>query len=202
MTSDKRNQGRGQEISESGEALTSGDRVDLADSDASSVPEFARNTAASKLDLGAQDEEPANVFDVVAYILNKTGRIAAMKLQKLVYYSQAWSLVWDEEPLFEERIEAWANGPVVVDLYRWHKGEFGVSNCARGEPNNLTAQQRETIDGVLNFYADKPSQWLSDLTHREPPWFSAREGLSPGQRGRREITHASMAEYYAGLSAE
>ena len=31
------------------------------------------------------------------------------KLQKLVYYCQAWSLVWDEEPLFEARIEAWAN---------------------------------------------------------------------------------------------
>lgn len=202
MTSDKRNLGRWQEISEFGEASTSGDRVDLADSDASSVPEFARNTAASQLDLGAEDEEPANVFDVVAYILSKTGRVTAMKLQKLVYYSQAWSLVWDEEPLFEERIEAWANGPVVVDLYRWHKGLFEVSNCARGEPNNLTAQQRETIDGVLNFYADKPSQWLSDLTHREPPWFSARKRLSPGQRGTREITHASMAEYYAGLSAE
>ena len=42
------------------------------------------------------------VFDVAAYILEKIGSMTTMKLQKLVYYSQAWSLVWDEKRLFEE----------------------------------------------------------------------------------------------------
>lgn len=46
----------------------------------------------------------ANVSDVAAYILQKHGRMTTMKLQKLVYYSQAWSLVWDEKPLFQERM--------------------------------------------------------------------------------------------------
>ena len=53
--------------------------------------------------------------------------MSAMKLQKLIYYSQAWSLVWDDEPLFPERIEAWINGPVVPELYERHKGEFKVT---------------------------------------------------------------------------
>ena len=48
----------------------------------------------------------ANVFDVAACILKQKGPMTAMKLQKLLYYSQAWSLVWDEKPLFPERIEA------------------------------------------------------------------------------------------------
>lgn len=43
----------------------------------------------------------ANVLDVAAYVLAKRGPMTAMKLQKLVYYSQAWHLVWDEEPLFD-----------------------------------------------------------------------------------------------------
>ena len=55
----------------------------------------------------------ATAHDVAAYILQKKGEMTAMKLQKLVYYSQAWSVVWDERPLFHEKIEAWANGPVV-----------------------------------------------------------------------------------------
>ena len=46
-------------------------------------------------------------IDVAAYILSKQGDMPAMKLQKLVYYSQAWSLVWDDKPLFRDRIEAW-----------------------------------------------------------------------------------------------
>ena len=51
-----------------------------------------------------------SVFDVAQYILETCGTMSAMKLQKLVYYSQAWSLVWNDKPLFYEEIEAWAGG--------------------------------------------------------------------------------------------
>ncbi len=61
-----------------------------------------------------------SVLDVAAYILKKKEKISAWKLQKLVYYCQAWSLVWDEEPMFEEEIHAWINGPVSPDLYEKH----------------------------------------------------------------------------------
>lgn len=141
----------------------------------------------------------ANVFDVSAYILKNAGAMTHMKLQKLVYYSQAWSLVWDEQPLFSERIEAWANGPVCPDLYREHQGEFTVSAEPRGRPAKLTADERETIDVVLKKYGGKSAQWLSDLTHREAPWREARANVPDGTRSNRPITHASMAEYYGGL---
>ena len=42
----------------------------------------------------------ASVFDAATCILSRAGGMTAMKLQKLVYYAQAWSLVWDERPLF------------------------------------------------------------------------------------------------------
>lgn len=125
--------------------------------------------------------------------------MTAMKLQKLVYYAQAWSLVWDEKPLFQEEIEAWANGPVVPELYRDHRGQFEISSWPRGNPTALTAAERETIDAVLHFYGDKPSQWLSDLTHLEMPWRKARVGLQPGERGSQTIALGDMAEYYGGL---
>lgn len=121
-----------------------------------------------------------------------------MKLQKLVYYSQAWALVWDEKPLFKEKIEAWANGPVVPDLYETHKGKFNVSSW-QGKISNLSGEQKETIDAVLKVYGEKTSQWLSDLTHQESPWTDARAGLSPGTRSNKQITHAAMAEYYGSL---
>lgn len=143
----------------------------------------------------------ANVHDVAAYILEKKGTLPAMKLQKLVYYSQAWSLVWDDEPLFSDRIEAWANGPVVPELYNAHRGQFKVAlvDIDSGKSSNLDDTQRETIDKVLGFYGDKSSQWLSDLTHKEEPWIEAREGLAVGQRGNEEITQGAMALYYGSL---
>ena len=141
----------------------------------------------------------ANALDVAAYILSKLGPVAAMKLQKLVYYSQAWSLVWDEKPLFPNRIEAWANGPVVRDLYEARRGQFQVSNLPKGDAAALSGPERETVDSVLKFYGDREGQWLSDLTHREDPWKNAREGLAPGEYGYRQITHAALAEYYGSL---
>lgn len=141
----------------------------------------------------------ANVFDVAAYILKKQGSITAMKLQKLVYYSQAWSLVWDEEPLFNEEIQAWKNGPVVPELYKAHAGQFRIESLPRGDANNLTGKEKETVDSVLETYGDKTSQWLSDLTHMEDPWMNAREGLPADSSSQKEITHASMAEYYSSL---
>ena len=141
----------------------------------------------------------ASVQDVAAYILHKLGPVTAIKLQKLVYYSQAWSLVWDEEPLFEDEIQAWANSPVSPTLYEAHRRQFKVSVISDGNLESLTPSQRETIDKVLEFYGDKSSQWLSDLTHQESPWLEARRGLAPGQPGNCEITTASMAEYYSSL---
>ena len=139
--------------------------------------------------------------DVAAYILRSQGSMPAMKLQKLVYYSLAWSLVWDDEPLFEETVEAWANGPVIRELYEAHRGQFSVSSVPIGDPDQLDGDQRETVDAVLQFYGEKSSQWLSDLTHMEAPWQDAREkgGLGSGERGQAPITHASLHEYYSAL---
>lgn len=148
-------------------------------------------------------ELDAHVFDVAAYILRKLGPISAMKLQKLVYYCQAWSLVWDGRPLFPEPIMAWTNGPVAPALFERHKGSFLVSrDQIGGDESALDDTALETIDIVLNSYGGMNAQQLSDLTHAEDPWVQARVGLSPDERGNREISLESMSEYYSSLPPE
>lgn len=144
----------------------------------------------------------STAHDVAAYILKKRGKMTAMKLEKLVYYSQAWSLVWDDRPLFRERIEAWVNGPVVKSLYHEHRGKYEVRDWPKGDPAKLDGKATETIDAVLGFYGDKSSHWLSQLTHAEEPWRAARKGLSPDEPCGNEITHSSMAEYYSRISSQ
>ncbi len=140
-----------------------------------------------------------SVFDVAAYILQKCGEISTMRLQKLVYYAQAWALVWDDGPLFSEEIEAWANGPVVRELFNYHQGMFSIRSI-EGNPEKIPDWGKETIDVVLKDYEKLTTQQLSDMTHDEKPWQEARKGLSSGERGNRIITKASMAEYYSSLS--
>jgi uncharacterized phage-associated protein len=141
----------------------------------------------------------ATAHDVAAYILKDQGSMSTWKLQKLVYYSQAWHLVWDEEPLFGEPIEAWANGPVVRALYSFHRGQFTVSKWPQGKIRNLTEPERDTIDAVLSFYGTKSGHWLSELTHEEDPWRDARKGLAPNERGNKRIKRGAMADYYGQL---
>lgn len=142
-------------------------------------------------------------FDVAEYILDKLGRLTTWKLQKLCYYCQAWSLVWDDEPLFKERIEAWANGPVIPALYEKHRGQFYITRVG-GNPEKMKKSQIETVEAVLTVYGDKPSSWLSELTHREAPWRNARRraSLDLGERGNSQIRLDDLAEYYGGLDAE
>lgn len=143
----------------------------------------------------------ANAFDVAKYILNKKGEITAMKLQKLVYYSQAWHLVWKESPLFSERIEAWANGAVIRDLYFAHKGMFTVdeNSFAKGNINHLSDDEKATIDKVLEFYGGYTAQQLSDINHQEAPWINARGKLPPMAPCEKEITKDEIFEYHFGI---
>jgi uncharacterized phage-associated protein len=144
----------------------------------------------------------ASVHDVAAYILQQQGSMSTWKLQKLVYYSQAWHLAWDEEPIFSDPIQAWANGPVVRALYNKHSGRFQVASWPDGDPSNLTDSERETIDLVLEGYGHLSGRELSHLTHAELPWQEAREGLEPTARSNRRIDPETMQAYYQALDAD
>ena len=90
-----------------------------------------------------------SVTDVAAFILEKQKPITAMKLQKLCYYAQAWSLAWDEKPLFKEKIEAWSNGPVIAKLYALHRGQYNIESLPEGNPSKLSNAQKETINSAI-----------------------------------------------------
>lgn len=145
----------------------------------------------------------ANVFNVAKYILEQQGQISTWKLQKLCYYSQAWSLAWTEEPLFDEDFEAWANGPVCPELFRQHRGQYMIvpsdipeSLCDSG---GLTADQIDTINHVLEYYGDWEPYKLREQSHSEAPWKNARGDLPYDAICNTTISKESMGTYYGGL---
>lgn len=108
-----------------------------------------------------------------------------MKLQKLVYYSQAWALAWDDGPLFDEEIEAWDQGPVVPSLWRVRQGLLYVefNDIAHlGNPSSLNPTQIQDVDLVLDLYGRFHAEALSEMSHAEEPWIAAhrrRSAISP-----------------------
>jgi uncharacterized phage-associated protein len=136
----------------------------------------------------------ATVHDVATYIEREHGAQSKVKLQKLVYYAQAWSLAWTGTPLFTNVIKAWILGPVSPELW----------NCDRsktvGDPSRLTGEQVEIVRAVLDFYGPMSPTDIMELSHREAPWRDARKGLSPDEPGERLITHPAMRAYYGPLA--
>jgi uncharacterized phage-associated protein len=132
----------------------------------------------------------ASARDVASYLLSR-GSQSALRLQKLLYYAQAWSLVWDGRSLFNETIRAWDMGPVVGEVwYAYRSHDLG------GDPARLTEAERETVDAVLDYYGAQPETWLSELSHREQPWGDA---YVRGARPSRVISLDAMRDFYGRL---
>lgn len=145
-----------------------------------------------------------SALDVAKYVLaGQPASMTTMKLQKLVYYSQAWHLAWTGEPLFNEEIQAWANGPVVYSLFSAHRGKYTIS-CDQlpvGDKEALDATQKSVVDAVVASYSKLSASQLSILTHSEDPWKLARGSAQPGDFSSATIEQATMREYYQALQA-
>jgi uncharacterized phage-associated protein len=127
-----------------------------------------------------------------------------LKLQKLLYYAQAWHLAFNGEPLFDGKFQAWVHGPVNREIYdrfaasKSLYSELGESDIIPGfDPSRISEDDVNHLNAILDAYAKFTGSQLEALTHGERPWEEAREGCRPSQRCEREISERSMQEYYA-----
>ena len=144
----------------------------------------------------------ASVRDVAAYILAKEAPMSAMKLQKLCYFAYGYHLAWEDRPLFSERFEAWANGPVVYELYDLHRGRFNLDRGEiAGDPTELDDDERDSVNVVLENFRTYSAHELSAMTHQPGPWLAAREraGVTDLQRSNEELRDEEIADFFGAL---
>jgi len=126
--------------------------------------------------------------------------ITNKKLQKLLYYAQAWSLVLNNKKLFNEKIEAWVHGPAVRDVYvEYKKFGFGpiTKSVSTGEIAKIPDNAKNFLDQVWSVYGKRDAAYLEYLSHSEMPWQKAREGLDPHIGSENEISLRDMKEFYS-----
>ena len=121
-----------------------------------------------------------------------------LKLQKLLYYSQAWQLALRDTPLFNEDIESWIHGPVVPRVfgafkeYRWSVIDRHVTTL----PDEAVILH---VNEVLDTYGKYGATQLERLTHSERPWLHARRGIAPDEPSRNVIPKEQMRTFYQSL---
>lgn len=143
----------------------------------------------------------ASCYDVANYFLARNDPevgdlISNLKLQKMVYYAQGFSLAVLGGPLFSERIEAWDHGPVVLVLYHAFK-KHGAGPIPQQKSLNeaeipFTMEQLELLNEVHFVYGQFSAWKLRNMTHEETPWQDAFEEGSA-------ISPESMREYFQTL---
>ena len=117
--------------------------------------------------------------------------ISQLKLQKLLYFSQGFSYLWDGKPLFEKNFEAWQYGPVNRKIYDKYK-RYGNSDIPfNGEIDfNLSQENKDTIEAVWRDYKKYDAFELVEITHMEEPWKRVYNGQN------NVISNKSIKDYF------
>ena len=117
------------------------------------------------------------------------GGITPMKLQKLLFYVKAWTLVAGNQLVFAD-FEHWDFGPVNRAVYNHYK-KYGRNKIIVDEPSNLNISQAEKnlIDFIIENYIEFDAFTLSTMTHTEEPW---------KKTSKNEIISNELIESYYG----
>lgn len=149
-------------------------------------------------------------ISVTKYILYRCGFdgdvITNLKMQKLLYFVYVWHLIKLGESCFEEKFQAWPNGPVLASVYQELK-QFGAlpididfSGIKKEEDlQSLTKElgaAKNLIDEVYEKYATLTPFQLVSLTHQETAWNNARQGLKFDEASKNELNDKDILSQY------
>lgn len=147
--------------------------------------------------------------EIADWILSKIDReagdtISPLKLQKILYYCQAWYYTLTNRKLFDEDIQAWAHGPVVPSQYKRFSYIQIYDNIKVDRVNidtpKLTPEDKEILDEVYSIYGEKSASYLERLTHAERPWKETRGDIEPFMASTKVIPLDLMKEYYSSVN--
>lgn len=157
--------------------------------------------------MGRGNYEALDVANyIVNYCIDKEQPVSNLKLQKLLYYVQAASLVEENRPMFNDEICAWTYGPVVKRVYHEFKSyaNMSISDYVTGKEidygfgyddqynpyDAIEGADGAIIKTVVESYLGTSPLDMVRKTHNEDPWKIAYD------RGDPVIDKDTIKQYY------
>ena len=119
--------------------------------------------------------------------------ITNLKLQKILYFAQAYYLSKLNKPLFSDSIEAWQYGPVIPSVYNQFKGKGSNPIICETDDSTISENDKEILKNVWNTFGGYSASRLVDISHAHSPW---KEAYNSEEK---EISHKAISEYYSTL---
>jgi len=141
--------------------------------------------------------------DIAAYFLiasrDRGEVLTSLKLQKLLYYAQAWFLVKRDKPLFEEDFQAWIHGPILASQYDRFKSNSWRPIADEIEAPELPGHVTIHLDEILDVFGVESAIALEAMTHAEEPWREARDSAAPHEPSTATINKETMRRFYRSM---
>jgi len=143
----------------------------------------------------------ADVMDIADWFINRVDReageaITHLKLQKLLYFAQAWYLANTGDALFEDEFQAWAHGPVARAVYdRFIEQKWAPIEAVENNPD-MPARTERFLEAIYDKYGQYGAKKLERLTHEHAPWKDTRGDLPPEARCEKVIQKSAMRDFY------
>lgn len=118
--------------------------------------------------------------------------ITNLKLQKMLYFAQAFFLVKTKKVIFSDKIEAWEFGPVIPSIYHEYKN-YKNKPITGAYDLKIDADDENLLNSVWEIFGQYSASHLVDMSHAHQPWKDAF-----GSKDK-TITPKSIEKYYIGL---
>lgn len=119
--------------------------------------------------------------------------ISNLKLQKILYFAQAYYLAKIGKPLFKEKIEAWDLGPVIQVIYNEYKNLKSSPIISEEDESSLAEEDKEMLKKVWDIFGGYSASRLVDISHAHSPWKEANASAD------KTISTKAIKEYYGPL---
>ena len=148
------------------------------------------------------------MLSTISYIFEESLEITPLALQKILYFIQGIYLALYDVPLFDEDCYALVHGPVYNSVYNLFK-EFKYNPIdddrfmiLKNRFEELTEQERNVIQLVLNSFGNYSGKVLEEITHQEDPWINSRNGYSFLEPSNNLIEKNQIQLYFKKIDKE
>lgn len=154
--------------------------------------------------VGSNEISPDDAADFILCECRERGDVLTnLKLQKLLYYAQAWYLALEDKPLFSEDFQAWVHGPVLLSQYhRYKEHEWRPILSEIKKPELVNNKVVSHLIEVVDVFGAETGTALELMTHNEQPWKDARQGVPIDQQSNAVISKDSMTTFYRAINEQ
>ena len=128
--------------------------------------------------------------------------LTPLKLQKMMFYADAWHLALYDREITGEKFKAWVHGPVLISQYHRFKDFRWMPITSEITKPEVSPDLKSHLDEIIDIFGSETAVALERMTHQEAPWLEARGDIPDDEPCDNYISKKTTAEYYRDLGKD